>query len=108
MKVEIPYAKIREDYKVTEQENRWRPESITFERCRLSRNGIAVRVLLMRTSTNYWGNLTGNRTLEFMAEHRLRDLFPLTDGDEIEISFYSNIKDATAATGLWLNPLNEC
>jgi CTP-dependent riboflavin kinase len=85
LRVKEPRLHIRPDHEVTQQENLWRPEGLRFERCRLSRGDKRLRVLLLRTSTNYWGNKTGNRLLEFMAERDLRDFFGVNDGDEVMI-----------------------
>ncbi len=92
--IDNPRTEIRADHFVSIQENTWRGESVTFQRCRLSCNGIRIRVLLMRTSRNYWGH----GILEFMAEHQLRDLFSVNDEDEIEIEFFVSGAEAMAKT----------
>jgi CTP-dependent riboflavin kinase len=100
VEIENPHETIREDYKIAQEENRWRPEAVMFERCRLSREGISVRALIMRTSTNYWGKRTGGRTLEIMAEYPLRQLFSLVNGDEIQIELYDTTAEADAVMSL--------
>ena len=52
-----------------------RDEDLNFERCRLvMSDGIKVRALIARTSTNYWKD----QVLEIMAEMRLRERFELS------------------------------
>jgi CTP-dependent riboflavin kinase len=62
-----------------------RDEDLNFERCRLvMSDGIKVRALIARTSTNYWKD----QVLEIMAEMRLRERFELFDEDPVDVEVW--------------------
>jgi len=42
--------------------------------------------------------IRGGNELEFMAEHHVRRLLRVQDGDEIQIQFYDKREEAMAAT----------
>jgi len=72
----------RADYTLAKEERTdGSQEDWRFELCRVSRNDIGVRALILRTTTNYHGNCV----LELMAEHGLRDFFKLNEGDEVQV-----------------------
>src|SRR5437870_1627224 len=89
LNIEVADARheIRADHQLTLAENSWRPEGVTFERCRIWGKGMGLRALFIRTSTDYRGD---HKVLEFMAACRLRNLFGLVDGDEVQIEFFDS------------------
>jgi CTP-dependent riboflavin kinase len=96
VEIEESRHEFRPDHEVSREENNGR-ESVAFERCRIHYNGLSVRALITRTSTDWWGKGTDHKLLEFMAEYWLRGLFSLQDGDRIEIEVYDGPDAATEA-----------
>jgi hypothetical protein len=64
-------------------------QELSFEFCQLSSKGKSVRALCL---------IRGGNELEFMAEHRIRELLSVQDGDEIQIQFYDTREEVMAAT----------
>jgi CTP-dependent riboflavin kinase len=86
---------IRADHQLTAAENIWRSEGVTFEHCRIWGNGVGLRALFIRTSTDFRSD---HKVLEFMAECQLRNLFGLINGDEVQIEFFDSAAEALNET----------
>jgi CTP-dependent riboflavin kinase len=78
--------KLRRDFELPgELRTDGRDEHLYFERCRLVMgDGIKVRALIARTSTNYWKD----QVLEIMAEISLRGRFDLFDGLPVDVEVW--------------------
>jgi CTP-dependent riboflavin kinase len=93
VKVEKPHAH-RKDYTLlpADRPDRYR-EVWYFELCRISRRQHGIRALILRTAANYHGDCV----LEIMAEEQLRSWLPVIDGEEVEVTIFTNLNEARKA-----------